>query len=68
MSLTDLTLLVRFLVEKHLELIVGDPTKADGSCLLWAFKQSMLHLSSLGLWRRVIPENVEDLRRDEAEK
>ena len=64
MSLTDLSILVRFLVQKNLELIVGAPTRADGSCLLWAIKQSMLHLASLGLWRRVIPENVEDLRRD----
>ena len=64
MSITDLSLLRGFLARKNLDLVIGDATPMDGSCLLWAVKQNMTHLSSLGLWSRVIPDNVEDLRSD----
>ena len=64
MSITDLSLLRGFLARKNLGLVIGDATPKDGSCLLWSVKQNMTHLSSLGLWSRVIPDNVEDLRSD----
>ena len=64
MSITNLDILRNFLIQKEICLCVGEATCADGSCLLHAVKQNMEHLAAKGLWQRVIPSNVEDLRRD----
>ena len=64
MSITNLDILRTFLIQRKICLCVGEATCADGSCLLHAVKQNMEHLAASGLWRRVIPSNVEDLRRD----
>ena len=62
MSLTNLDILKKCLKRLKLELEVGEPTQADGSCFLNACIQNMELLACQGLWTEKIPEE-EDFRR-----
>ena len=59
--LTNLKVLADFLRERNLDLEVGEATEANGSCFLCSCHQSMVHLSSIGMWTKEIPD-VEVLR------
>ena len=61
-SITDLKLLDDFIKKHGLDYVIGQTTKADGSCYLWALKQNMEFFQRKGTWRKNIPEDVEMLR------
>ena len=63
-SVVDIRILSDFLRVRGvtLNLAVGDPTEADGTCFLHAMRQNMLHLKKRGQWSGPIPESAEHLR------
>ena len=62
-SVTDLSILQRFIDERHLPYAIGPSTTADGNCFLHAMLQNFQHFKSLGHIEKV-PEDVNVMRQE----
>ena len=63
-SVTDLEVLRKLILELDLPYEVGEVTPPDGSCFLHAIRQNMVYLTSIDLWNGGYPNNVQKLRED----
>ena len=61
-SITNLKRLEDRIEQLGLDLVVGCPTRPDGSCFLWSTQQNMMELKSTGIWTAEVPDDVEQLR------
>ena len=61
-SITNLNPLRARIEELDLPLEVGPVTRKDGSCFVGSIQQNMEQLRTEGLWKNVIPDDVEDIR------